>query len=70
MERSDIQLRKHQKNIDRYQGQLEATLSETERQYLKKLLSDETIAMLRLMNRSAEPKEDLWIKPASSSGGH
>ena len=48
METRVIQLRTHQKNIDRYQGLLKTKLSETERQYLEKQLAEETIAMLQL----------------------
>ena len=53
METRVIQLRTHQKNIDRYQGLLKTKLNETERQYLEKRLSEETIAMLQLMSLSA-----------------
>jgi hypothetical protein len=48
METRVIQLRTHQKNIDRYRGLLETKLSKTERQYLEKQLAEETIAMLQL----------------------
>jgi hypothetical protein len=48
MERRIIQLRTHQKNIDRYQGLLKTKLNETERLFLEKRLSEETIAMLQL----------------------
>jgi hypothetical protein len=48
METRVIQLRTHQKNIDRYQGLLKTKLNDTERQYLEKRLSEETIAMLQL----------------------
>jgi hypothetical protein len=53
METRVIQLRTHQKNIDRYQGLLKTKLNDTERQYLEKRLSEETIAMLQLMSLSA-----------------
>jgi hypothetical protein len=45
-------LQAHQRNIDRYQGLLETQLSETEKRYLEKRLSEErfAIAMLRLMS--------------------
>jgi hypothetical protein len=56
METSVIQLRIHQKNIDRYQGLLKTKLSETERRYLEKRVSEETIAMLQLANWSAASK--------------
>ena len=48
MERRAIQLRTHQKNIDRYQGLVKTKLNETERLFLEKRLSEETIAMLQL----------------------
>jgi len=48
METRVIQLRAHQKNIDRYQGLLKTKLNETERLFLEKRLSEETIAMLQL----------------------
>jgi hypothetical protein len=48
METRLIQLRALQKNIDRYQGLLKTKLNDTERQYLEKRLSEETIAMLQL----------------------
>jgi hypothetical protein len=50
METRVIQLRTHQKNIDRYQGLLKTKLSETERQFLEKRLSEETISMQQLMS--------------------
>ena len=49
METRVIQLRTHQKNIDRYQGLLKTKLNETERQYLEKRVCEEKIAMLQLM---------------------
>ena len=48
METRVIQLRTHQKNIDRYQGLLKTKLNDTERQYLEKRVCEETIAMLQL----------------------
>jgi hypothetical protein len=48
METRVIQLRTHQKNINRYQGLLKTKLNETERLFLEKRLSEETIAMLQL----------------------
>ena len=48
METRVIQSRTHQKNIDRYQGLLKTKLNETERLFLEKRLSEETIAMLQL----------------------
>ena len=49
METRVIQLRTHQKNLDRYRGLLNTKLSETERLFLKKRVCEETIAMLQLM---------------------
>jgi hypothetical protein len=57
METRVIQLRTHQKNIDRYQGLLKTKLNETERLFLEKRLSEETIAMLQLA-------------PSHQAGGH
>jgi hypothetical protein len=48
METRVIQLCTYQKNIDRYQGLLKTKLNETERLFLEKRLSEETIAMLQL----------------------
>jgi hypothetical protein len=49
METRVVQLRTHQKNLDRYRGLLNTKLSETERLFLKKRVCEETIAMLQLM---------------------
>jgi hypothetical protein len=57
METRVIRLRTHQKNIDRYQRLLKTKLSETERRYLEKRLSEETIAMLRFTSPSAASPE-------------
>jgi hypothetical protein len=58
METRVIQLRTHQKNIDRYQGLLKTKLNETERQFLERRLSEETIAMLQLgPSHQAGPRE-------------
>ena len=48
METRVIQLCTYQKNIDRYQGLVKTKLNETERLFLEKRLSEETIAMLQL----------------------
>ena len=48
METRIVQLRTHQKNIDRYKGLLKTKLSETERQSLEKRLFEETMAVLQL----------------------
>jgi hypothetical protein len=45
-----VRLRAHQKNIDRYEGLLETNLSEVERQYIEKRMSEERLAMALLMN--------------------
>jgi hypothetical protein len=45
-----VRLRTHQKNIDRYEGLLETSLSEVERQYIEKRMSEERLAMALLMN--------------------
>jgi hypothetical protein len=55
MDERSARLRTHQKNIDRYQGLLKTKLSEAEKQYLQKRLSEEriAIAMLDVPNPSA-----------------
>jgi hypothetical protein len=52
METRAIRLRAHQKNIDRYRGLLKTKLNETERLFLEKRVSEETIAMLQLMEQA------------------
>ena len=58
METRIVQLRTHQKNIDRYEGLLETKLSEVERLYIEKCVSEErlAIAMLDLMSPSPASK--------------
>jgi hypothetical protein len=55
MDERSARLRTHQKNINRYQGLLKTKLSEAEKQYLQKRLSEEriAIAMLDVPNPSA-----------------
>ena len=48
METRIVRLRTHQKNIDRYVSLLETKLSEVERQYIEKRLSEERLAMAAL----------------------
>jgi hypothetical protein len=43
-----VRLSTHQKNIERYQDLLETKLSEVERQYIEKLISEERLAMAML----------------------
>ena len=50
METRIVQLRTHQKNIDRYEGLLETKLSEVERQYIEKRMSEERLAIAMLVN--------------------
>ena len=45
METRIVQLRTHQKNIDRYEGLLETKLSEVERLYIEKCVSEERFAI-------------------------
>jgi len=59
METRIVQLRTHQKNIDRYEGLLEAELSETERQYIEKRLSEERLAIATLQFISGAKEHDL-----------
>ena len=58
-------LRAHQKNIDRYQGLLKTKLSEVEKHYLERRLSEErfTIALLRFMGPS-RPSEGYGLPDA------
>jgi len=58
METRIVQLRTHQKNIDRYEGLLETKLSQVERLYIEKCVSEErfAIAMLDFMSPSPASK--------------
>jgi len=58
METRIVQLRTHQKNIDRYKGLLETKLSQVERLYIEKCVSEErfAIAMLDFMSPSQASK--------------
>ena len=55
MEKRTVQLRTHQKNIDRYENMLKTELTDRERQFVQKRLSEErfTIALLQFMSPSA-----------------
>ena len=48
MDERVARLQAHQNNIDRYQGLLKTSLSETEKQYLEKRLSEERFAIAML----------------------
>ena len=48
MDERIARLRTHQKNIDRYQSLLKTELSEVEKHYLEKLLSEERFAIRML----------------------
>jgi len=50
MEARIVLLRTHQKNMDRYEGLLETKLSEVERQYIEKRMSEERLAIAMLVN--------------------
>ena len=52
METRTVQLRIHQTNIDRYENMLKAELTDRERQFVQKRLSEErfTIALLQYMS--------------------
>jgi hypothetical protein len=54
VERRTVQLRTHQKNIDRYEDMLKTELTDLERQFVQKRLSEErfTIALLQYMSPS------------------
>ena len=60
MDTRNTRLRAHQKNIDRYEGLLKTKLTEVERQFLEKRLSEErlAIAMLQFMSPSASKNDD------------
>ena len=49
---NDIRLSIHQKNIERYEDLLETNLSELERQYIEKRISEERLAMAMLQSVS------------------
>ena len=65
MEARIVRLRTHQKNIDRYEGLLQTKLSEAERQYIEKRLSEERLAMamLQFMRQSAPSKAKDPLRP-------
>jgi len=52
MEKRIVQLRTHQKNISHYENMLKAELTDLERQFVQKRLSEErfTIALLQYMS--------------------
>ena len=52
METRIVQLRKHQTNIDRYENMLKTELTDLEREFVQKRLSEErfTIALLQFMS--------------------
>ena len=54
METRTVQLRTHQKNIVRYENMLKTELTDRERQFVQKRLSEErfTIALLQFMSRA------------------
>ena len=53
---NDIRLSIHQKNIERYEDLLDTKLSELERQYIEKRISEERLAMAMLQ----------FVSPASA----
>jgi hypothetical protein len=65
METRIVQLRTHQKNIDRYEGLLQTRLSAAERQYIEKRLSEERLAMamLQFMSPSVPSKAKDPLRP-------
>jgi hypothetical protein len=50
MEIRVIQLSTHLRNIDRYKSLLDTKLSEVERQFIERRMSEERLAMAMLMN--------------------
>jgi hypothetical protein len=65
METKIVQLRTYQKNIDRYEGLLQTKLSEADRQYIEKRLSEERLAMamLQFMSPSVPSKAKDALPP-------
>jgi hypothetical protein len=65
METRIVRLRTHQKNIDRYEGLLQTKLSEAERQYIEKRLSEERLAMamLQFMSPGLPAKANDPLRP-------
>jgi hypothetical protein len=59
MDERIVRLRAHQKNIDRYQGLLKTKLSEAEKHYLEKRVSEERFAISMLQFRSPQAESDL-----------
>jgi len=71
MQERIARLRTHQKNIDRYGGLLKTNLSENERRFLEKLISEErlAIAMLKYVSPGAHQKSmNLPIAPEEYLG--
>lgn len=65
MEATIVQMRTHQKNIDRYKDLLESELSEVDRQYIEKRLSEErlTIATLQFTSQNGyDPRDAAEIR--------
>jgi len=50
METRTVQLRIHQTNIDRYENMLKTVLTDLERQFVQKRVSEERLAIAMLMN--------------------
>jgi hypothetical protein len=59
MEERIVRLRTHQKNIDRFQSLLRTKLSEDEKHYLEKRLSEERFAITKLQFVSRQAESDL-----------
>jgi len=61
METRIVQLRTHQKNIDRYEGLLETKLSQVERLYIEKCVSEERFAIAMLDFMSPSPAKNMTL---------
>jgi hypothetical protein len=63
MDERNARFRTHQKNIDRYQDLLQTKLSETEKRYIEKRLSEERFAIAKLvfMSPRAASKADNFL---------
>jgi hypothetical protein len=63
---NDIRLNAHQKNIERYEDVLDTQLTELEREYIEKRISEErfAIATLQLMSPASAGQRDINLPRA------
>ncbi|WFU37308.1 hypothetical protein QA640_22715 [Bradyrhizobium sp. CB82] len=55
MDTKNLRLRTHQRNIDRYEGLLKTQLTDAERQFVEKRLSEERFSMANLEHTGPAP---------------